>query len=61
MWVLTASSKRRGLLPIRLKLPAALEGLHDVFHVSQLNECLRVLTEEAPLETFDVQEVRSEL
>ena len=39
-----------------MDLPAALAGVHDVFHVSQLKKCLRVPTEEAPLETLDVQE-----
>ena len=45
-----------GAVAYRLELPAALEGVHDVFHVSQLKKCLRVPTEETPLETLDVQE-----
>ena len=45
-----------GAVAYRLELPAALEGVHDVFHVSHLKKCLRVPTEEAPLESLDVQE-----
>ena len=52
--------EKREAVAYKMKLPAALGGVHDVFHVSQLNECLRVPTEETPLETLDVQEVRSE-
>ena len=52
--------EKREAVAYKMKLPAALGGVHDVFHVSQLNECLRVPTEEAPLETLVVQEVRSE-
>ena len=45
-----------GAVAYRLELPATLEGVHDVFHVSNLKKCLRVPTEEAPLENLDVQE-----
>ena len=48
--------EKKGAVAYKLELPAALEGVHDVFHVSQLKKCLRVPTEEAPLETLDVQE-----
>lgn len=39
-----------------MDLPAALEGVHNVFHVFQLKKYLRVPTEKALLEGLDVQE-----
>ena len=48
--------ERKGAVAYKLELPAALEGVHDVFHVSHLKKCLRIPTEEAPLESLDVQE-----
>ncbi|WVZ89058.1 LOW QUALITY PROTEIN: hypothetical protein U9M48_035516 [Paspalum notatum var. saurae] len=33
-----------------------LSGVHDVFHVSQLNKCLRAPEEQTPLEGLEVQE-----
>jgi hypothetical protein len=40
----------------KLKLPPSMEGVHNIFHVSQLKKCLKapvdvVLSEVAPLET----------
>ena len=32
-----------------------MSDLHDVFHVSQLKRCLRVLEEQAPMEAMDLQ------
>lgn len=46
--------EKKEAVAYRLKLPVALGGVHDVFHVSPLKKCLRVPTEEAPLETLDV-------
>ena len=32
-----------------------MSDIHDVFHVSQLKRCLRVLEEQAPMKTMDLQ------
>jgi hypothetical protein len=45
-----------GKVAYKLELPQSLEGVHDIFHVSQLNKCLNapvdvVLPEVAPLDT----------
>ncbi|WVZ52545.1 hypothetical protein U9M48_003593 [Paspalum notatum var. saurae] len=48
--------ERNGKVAYKLELPSNLSGIHDVFHVSQLNKCLRVPEEQAPLEGLDVQE-----
>ncbi|WVZ52174.1 hypothetical protein U9M48_003258 [Paspalum notatum var. saurae] len=40
----------------RLELPPSLSGVHNVFYVSQLKECLRVPEEQAPLDGLEVQE-----
>jgi hypothetical protein len=37
--------ERRGEVAYQLELPESLAGVHDVFHVSQLKKCLRVLEE----------------
>jgi hypothetical protein len=34
-----------GQVPYQLSLPESLSAMHDVFHVSQLKKCLRVLEE----------------
>ena len=56
MWVITALSRKRELLPICWNYRCTV-GVHDIFHVSQLKKCFRVPTEEAPLETFAVLKV----
>ena len=48
--------ERRGEVAYQLELPESLSGVHDVFHVSQLKKCLRVLEEQIPLEELDVKE-----
>jgi hypothetical protein len=40
----------------QLELPPQLSDVHDVFHVSQLRKCLRVLEEQMPLEELQVGE-----
>jgi hypothetical protein len=47
---------RCGIVAYKLELPPSLVGVHDIFHVSQLNKCLKasvdvVLSEVAPLES----------
>ena len=34
--------ERRGEVAYQLELPVSLSNVHDVFHVSQFNKCLRV-------------------
>jgi hypothetical protein len=34
-----------GLMAYRVRLPPQLTAIHDIFHVSQLKKCIRVLTE----------------
>ena len=48
--------EQKGEVAYRLELPTSLSGVHDVFHISQLNRCLRVPEEQAPLDGVDVQE-----
>jgi hypothetical protein len=42
-----------------LELPPQLSNVHDVFHVSQLKKCLRVLEEQIPLDNLDAMEDHS--
>ena len=46
---------RRGEVAYQLELPENLLGVHDVFHVSQLQRCLRVPEEQLPLEELDIK------
>ncbi|WVZ80457.1 hypothetical protein U9M48_027928 [Paspalum notatum var. saurae] len=48
--------ERKGEVAYKLELPSNLSGIHNVFHVSQPKNCLRVPEEQAPLEGLDVQE-----
>jgi hypothetical protein len=48
--------ERHGEVAYQLELPEHLSGVHDVFHVSQLKKCLRVLEEQIPLEELVVKE-----
>ncbi|WVZ63496.1 hypothetical protein U9M48_013123 [Paspalum notatum var. saurae] len=48
--------ERKGEVAYKLELPSNLSSIHNVFHVSQLNKCVRVPEEQAPLEGLDVQE-----
>jgi hypothetical protein len=47
---------KRGEVAYQLNLPEDLSAVHDVFHVSQLKKCLRVLEEQLPVEGIEVQE-----
>jgi hypothetical protein len=48
--------ERRGEVAYQLELPDSLSDVHDVFHVSQLNKCLRVLEEQLPVEELNINE-----
>jgi hypothetical protein len=39
----------------QLELPDNLSDVHNVFHVSQLKKCLRVLEEQLPMEELSVR------
>jgi hypothetical protein len=45
---------RRGEVAYQLELPPQLSDVHDVFHVSQLTKCLRVLEEQLPMRELDL-------
>jgi hypothetical protein len=44
-----------GEMTYQLDLPDHLSDVHDVFHVSQLNKCLRIPAEQLPMEELSVQ------
>jgi hypothetical protein len=48
--------EQRGEVAYHLELPPQLSDVHDVFHVSQLRKCLRVLEEQMQLEELQVWE-----
>jgi hypothetical protein len=48
--------EKRGAVAYQLELPPQLFGVHDVFHVSQLNKCLRVPEEQIPMEDLNAKE-----
>jgi hypothetical protein len=45
---------RKGEVTYQLKLPPQLSDVHDVFHVSQLKECLRVPKKQLLMEELDL-------
>jgi hypothetical protein len=47
---------KRGEVAYQLKLSPRLSDVHDVFHVSQLNKCLRVSEEQLPMEDLNAKE-----
>jgi hypothetical protein len=47
---------RKGEVAYQLELPDSLLDVHDVFLVSQLKKCLRVLEEQLPMEELNVKE-----
>ena len=48
-------SEQCGPVAYRLKLPAHLSGVHNIFHVSQLQKCLRV-----PEKVIDIEKLQLE-
>jgi hypothetical protein len=44
-----------GAVAYHLELHLEMADIHDVFHISQLKKCLRVLEEQAPMEAMDFQ------
>jgi hypothetical protein len=48
--------KRVGEVAYQLELPDHLADVHDVFHMSQLNKCLRIPGEQLPMEDLSVQD-----
>ena len=47
--------ERRGEVAYQLELPESLSGVHDMFHVSRLNKCLRIPEEQIPLEELTIK------
>jgi hypothetical protein len=48
--------EKRGEVAYQLELPPQLSDVHDLFHVSQLKKCLRVLEEKLPMEELEAKE-----
>jgi hypothetical protein len=48
--------EKRDEVDYHLEMPPQLSDAHDVFHVSQLKKCLRVLEEQIPMEELDAKE-----
>jgi hypothetical protein len=46
----------KGEVAYQLELPARLSDVHNVFYVSQLKKCLRVLEKQLPPEELNVQD-----
>ena len=46
--------QRISKLDYTLELPEELTGVHLVFHVSQLHNCLKLLDEQVPTEALDI-------
>ena len=47
--------ERCGPVAYRLNLPANLSAVHNIFHVSQLRKCLRVLTEAVESDSIQLE------
>jgi hypothetical protein len=48
--------EKRDEVAYLLELPPQLSDVHNVFHVSELKNCLRVLEEQIPMEDLDASE-----
>jgi hypothetical protein len=48
--------ERKGEVAYQLELPARLSDVHNVYHISQLKNYLRVPEKQLPLEELDVQD-----
>jgi hypothetical protein len=48
--------EKRGEVANQLELLPHLSNVHDLFHVSQLKKCLRVLEEQIPIKDLDVKD-----
>jgi hypothetical protein len=48
--------EKRGEVAYQLELPPQLSDVHDVFHVSQLKQCLRMPEEQLPMKDLDATE-----
>jgi hypothetical protein len=48
--------EKRGEVAYQLELPPQLSDVHDVFHISQLNKCLRLPEEQLPIEELEAKE-----
>jgi hypothetical protein len=46
--------RRKGEVAYQLELPPQSSDVHNVFHVSRLNKCLRVPEEQLPMEELDL-------
>jgi len=47
--------ERCGPVAYRVELPTHLSGVHNIFHVSQLKQCLRVPTESVDMENLQLE------
>jgi hypothetical protein len=48
--------EKKGDVAYQLELPDSLSDVHDVFHMPQLEKCLRVPEEQLPMEELNVNE-----
>jgi hypothetical protein len=48
-------TEAHGLVAYRIHLPSQLATIHDVFHISQLNKCIKVPTEVLESQTIEIE------